>query len=152
MAEVIQTQGQNTSILSLGSRLRMLEERYMQLRENVEMVNQNMIDEYKKLIKETKDVNIVLKELKTQINEINKAINHIVKETENFARKDNLKILEKYINMWNPLNFTTEEDVEKAVNWVSMLTRQIKAGEEFEGEVKRILPFGAFVELVPGKE
>ncbi|EKD86062.1 MAG: hypothetical protein ACD_37C00496G0001, partial [uncultured bacterium] len=47
---------------------------------------------------------------------------------------------------------TSEEDVEKAVNWVSMLTRQIKAGEEFEGEVKRILPFGAFVELVPGKE
>lgn len=47
---------------------------------------------------------------------------------------------------------TSEEDVEKAVNWVTTLTRQIKAGEEFEGEVKRILPFGAFVELVPGKE
>lgn len=44
------------------------------------------------------------------------------------------------------------EDVEKAAAWVQMLTRQIKAGEEFEGEVKRILPFGAFVELVPGKE
>ncbi len=25
-------------------------------------------------------------------------------------------------------------------------------GEEFEGEVKRILPFGAFVEILPGKE
>jgi polyribonucleotide nucleotidyltransferase len=44
------------------------------------------------------------------------------------------------------------EDVEKAVSWVQMLTRQIKAGEEFEGEVKRILPFGAFVEVIPGKE
>ena len=47
---------------------------------------------------------------------------------------------------------TSDEEVERAVSWVSTLTRQIKAGEEFEGEVKRILPFGAFVELVPGKE
>ncbi|MBI3385115.1 polyribonucleotide nucleotidyltransferase [Candidatus Gottesmanbacteria bacterium] len=46
----------------------------------------------------------------------------------------------------------SSEDVEKAASWVTMLTRQIKAGEEFEGEVKRILPFGAFVEVIPGKE
>ncbi len=46
----------------------------------------------------------------------------------------------------------SSEDVEKAASWVTMLTRQIKAGEEFEGEVRRILPFGAFVEVIPGKE
>ena len=28
----------------------------------------------------------------------------------------------------------------------------MQVGEEFEGEVKRILPFGAFVEILPGKE
>jgi len=32
------------------------------------------------------------------------------------------------------------------------MTREIKVGEIFEGEVKRILPFGAFVELIPGKD
>ncbi len=47
---------------------------------------------------------------------------------------------------------TTEESVRKAVEWVEGLTREIKVGEVFEGEVKRILPFGAFVELLPGKE
>lgn len=47
---------------------------------------------------------------------------------------------------------TTEESVRKAVDWVKGLTREIVAGEVFEGEVKRILPFGAFVELLPGKE
>lgn len=46
----------------------------------------------------------------------------------------------------------SSEEVDKAVDWVQMLTRQIKINEEFEGEVKRILPFGAFVELIPGKE
>ncbi len=47
---------------------------------------------------------------------------------------------------------TDDEAVKKAVEWVKSLTREIKAGEEFEGEVKRILPFGAFVEILPGKE
>ncbi|MBI4066541.1 polyribonucleotide nucleotidyltransferase, partial [Candidatus Gottesmanbacteria bacterium] len=46
----------------------------------------------------------------------------------------------------------TEEAVGKAVAWVEGLTRDVQPGEEYEGEVKRILPFGAFVEILPGKE
>lgn len=45
-----------------------------------------------------------------------------------------------------------EGSVEKAVEWVKGLTHEVKIGEEFEGEVKRMLPFGAFVEILPGKE
>lgn len=43
-------------------------------------------------------------------------------------------------------------NVQKAVEWVEGLTHDVEVGEEFEGEVKRILPFGAFVEILPGKE
>jgi len=45
-----------------------------------------------------------------------------------------------------------EQSVKRAVEWVKSITREVKAGEVFEGEVKRILPFGAFVEFLPGKE
>lgn len=48
---------------------------------------------------------------------------------------------------------TDDEAVEKAVTWISGMTREVLAGEVFEeAEVKRILPFGAFVEFLPGKE
>lgn len=47
----------------------------------------------------------------------------------------------------------SEESVQKAVDWIKGLTREVTVGEVFEeGEVKRILPFGAFVEFLPGKE
>ncbi|MDQ3239223.1 MAG: polyribonucleotide nucleotidyltransferase [bacterium] len=46
----------------------------------------------------------------------------------------------------------TDEGIEKAQSWVTSLTKEIKAGEIYEGEVKRILAFGAFVEILPGKE
>ena len=42
--------------------------------------------------------------------------------------------------------------VDEAVAHIGNITREIQVGEEFEGEVKRILQFGAFVEMVPGKE
>jgi len=44
------------------------------------------------------------------------------------------------------------ETVSKALEWVKSITREITVGESFEGEVKRILPFGAFIEFLPGKE
>ncbi len=44
------------------------------------------------------------------------------------------------------------EKVELAVQHIKNLTREVQVGEEFEGEVKRILTFGAFVEFLPGKE
>ncbi|MBI2034345.1 MAG: S1 RNA-binding domain-containing protein [Candidatus Levybacteria bacterium] len=47
---------------------------------------------------------------------------------------------------------TSEESVKNAYEWVHGITREITPGESFEGPVKRMLPFGAFVEFLPGKE
>ncbi len=45
-----------------------------------------------------------------------------------------------------------EEAAEKALSWIKNITREIKVGEIFQGKVKRILDFGAFVEILPGQE
>jgi len=45
-----------------------------------------------------------------------------------------------------------DEAVKKAAAWIEGLTHEVKAGEEYEGEVKRLMAFGAFVEILPGKE
>ena len=48
---------------------------------------------------------------------------------------------------------TDDEQVKHALNMAQGLTRVVTPGEIFENsEVKRILPFGAFVEFFPGKE
>jgi polyribonucleotide nucleotidyltransferase len=45
-----------------------------------------------------------------------------------------------------------EEAAKKAIAWVKNITREVKAGETFQGRVKRILDFGAFIEILPGQE
>ncbi len=44
------------------------------------------------------------------------------------------------------------DSLNAAVDWVKQLTREVKAGETFEGRVTRILDFGAFVEILPKVE
>jgi len=45
-----------------------------------------------------------------------------------------------------------KDKVDEAVLAIESIVRQIEIGEVFLGEVKRILPFGAIVEILPGKE
>ena len=95
----------------LSSRIRMLENKYNTIRERLFLINQNMIDEYKKIIEEIRSVNMDIREVKNDIFNIKETLKHIIKDMELFAKKENLKVVEKYINMWNPLNFVTQQEI-----------------------------------------
>jgi len=92
-------------------RVRVLESKYGYLRDRIVLINENLINEYKKLNQEIKVVDSELKDLKKDIFEIKEALRHVLGEMKHFARKENFKVLEKYINVWNPFNFVTEEEV-----------------------------------------
>ena len=46
----------------------------------------------------------------------------------------------------------SKDSAEQAKEWIRNLTREPVVGEVFQGTVKKILDFGAFVEFLPGKE
>ena len=45
-----------------------------------------------------------------------------------------------------------EEKMAKAVAYVEGFAKEVVAGEIYEGEVVRLMPFGAFVNILPGKD
>jgi len=47
---------------------------------------------------------------------------------------------------------TEEEAGNKALEWVKNLTREVKAGEVFQGKVVKIADFGAFVQILPNQD
>ncbi|MBU4298924.1 polyribonucleotide nucleotidyltransferase [Patescibacteria group bacterium] len=49
---------------------------------------------------------------------------------------------------------TAEKEVsaQKAMAWIKNITKEIKVGETFRGKVRRILGFGAMVEIAPGQD
>ena len=47
---------------------------------------------------------------------------------------------------------TAKEGVDKAVNWVKGIVAVPTVGDVYEAKVKSIMPYGAFVEFLPGKQ
>ena len=109
-------------LASAGTRLAILENKYNLLSEKLLIVNQNMITEYKRTISDISTFAKEIRELKSQISSIKETLTVISRELPFFARKEAIKELEKYINLWHPLSFVTEEDVKK------ILREELKKG------------------------
>jgi polyribonucleotide nucleotidyltransferase len=47
---------------------------------------------------------------------------------------------------------TNADNAAKAIDWIEKLTKDVEAGSIYTGKVTRLMAFGAFVEILPGKE
>ncbi len=105
----------DNNLNELIGRIRINESKISALRERLLVTDSNMISEYKKLTYEIRALEHEIKEIKKDIFEIRDALKDMINEIQDFARKSDVKVLEKYINLWNPLNFVTDKEVEKMI-------------------------------------
>lgn len=104
---------QTDVIADLLNRIRAIEGKYAILGEQLLVVNENTIDSYKDLTREVKVITSEIKEIKQDLFNLKETMKRLLQETEMFARKEQLKVLEKYINLWNPMDFITAEELNK---------------------------------------
>lgn len=50
------------------------------------------------------------------------------------------------------ISSTSQEAINAAMETVNGMFKKVEVGEEYEGKVVRLAPFGAFVEILPGKD
>lgn len=98
-------------LLELTDRTRMIEEKLSQLREKVRVIDENMLMKTNELKEDVKELNLQVNELRKSIDEIKETLIRIVKEVESSAKISDIKVLEKYINAFDPTRFLTKEDV-----------------------------------------
>ena len=112
------TQVEDVSLLvkDLMRRVRVLEERYSSIRKNIQVNEQNVLATNKKMKTEVETVNLDLSDLKQSIREMNENIVLIVKELRETVKKEEVKVLEKYIELWEPLNFVSHDEMERYVD------------------------------------
>jgi len=108
-----QTQDPAYVLAELNGRIRMLEDKYHVLTERLLVVNQNMIMEYKKLMKEMKEMSQDAKKTRMSTASTQDVVQDIVKEMGVFAKKDQVKLLEKYMDLLDILKFVTDDQLEK---------------------------------------
>jgi len=112
MANQIAVEQDISSVLSdVISRLRILENRYELFGERLLVVNKNMIEEYKRLRDGIYNQNEDVKKLKADLFNVKETVRQLFKELQFFAKKEDFKFLKKYIDLWDPMGFCTEDDV-----------------------------------------
>ncbi len=92
-----------------------IESKLNSLRREFDVLKEDSSKKYDKLGKEIKMVNEDLIELKREREKINEKIDLIIKELKLSANKEEVESLKKYLDLWSPLNFVTQRDVERIV-------------------------------------
>ena len=108
--------GVTTDINTLSRRLRLIEEGFTNLRRFFQVTEENMIARNKHFSAEIKTITSDITEIRKEMQEIKDKMLLVMRELQTVARKEEVKVLEKYINLWNPVKFVSQNEVEQIIN------------------------------------
>ncbi len=105
----------NEQMNALVRTIRLLEERYSNLRKKTQITDQNMLEDVKKITTDIKLINSDINEIKKQLLEVNEKINLLFEQIKSSVKKEDLDLLEKYLNLWSPLKFVTIDEAKRII-------------------------------------
>lgn len=101
---------QSKAILTVVERQKELESSTDLISEKLELLDHNTILNFKKIFSEIKSLRDDLRETKQEIANIREFNIKMVKQIKLMSSKDEVMKLEKYIDLWNPMDFISREE------------------------------------------
>ena len=111
----IDLSGVASDINSLSRRLRLLEEGSANIRNMLQITEENLISKNKTNGIEIKALTSDINEIRKEMHELKEKVLMIIRELQSAARKEDVKMLEKYISLWNPVKFVTRGELDYVV-------------------------------------
>ena len=100
---------------NISRRLMVLEERYSSLRKKTQVTDQNMLGNNKKFMTEIQTAHSDLDDFKNRLDDMVDKLKIMVRELKECAKREDVDVLNKYINLWEPINFVTRDSVDKMI-------------------------------------
>ena len=116
--EMPDTSGLTSDLSTLSRRLRLLEEGFTNLRRFFQVTEENIIAKNKHYSAEIKTIASDITEIRKEVQELKDKLLLVIRELQTVARKEEVKVLEKYINLWNPVKFVSQNEIEGIINEV----------------------------------
>ncbi len=98
-------------LTDIATRLKILEERYGTLRKKSQLSEQNIIEADKSHFQNIHFLNENILGVKHRVKELAEKINLLTDEVSHFADKNDLKVLDRYIEFWEPTDFVTRKEI-----------------------------------------
>jgi len=103
------------NIASLTAHLSLLEERYSRLRTQVQFTDHELIESKKNINSKMKALDQELDDLSISVRDIKDLVTGLRQEVLQAARKEDLAVLERYLDLWEPLSFATRDEVKRVI-------------------------------------
>ena len=121
----------SNEVNSVNRRLRVLEERYMNVRKKTQVTDQNMLSAGKRIASKVQVVNSDIEDMRRSLYDIEEKLKIILKELELCAKKADVEVLERYINLIEPLEFVTKAEINRLVEQaLSQAETQLPGSQE----------------------
>lgn len=99
-------------MVDADARLRNVEERLSTLQRQAEVMEQNSINNAKKTTTDIRAINAELSDIKAGINQLKEELTTVTEEIKNLARKDDVEVIKKYLDLWEPVKFVQQSELE----------------------------------------
>jgi hypothetical protein len=104
------------NLSEIASNIRILEDKYANLRKKIQLTDQTFLEMQKNLFKEKKLLTEELTESKMKLQELNDDLATMKSELKDTVKINDLKVLDRYLDLWEPLQYVTRKEVEDALD------------------------------------
>jgi predicted nucleic acid-binding Zn-ribbon protein len=94
-------------------RVKLLESTIDTMRGTIKLLEQNFIREQKESRRDIKVLEEENSELRDIVRSTKETMKLMVQDVRGLANKEDVEVIKKYLEMWNPVNFITREQVDK---------------------------------------
>ncbi|MFH0869475.1 MAG: hypothetical protein V1866_00280 [archaeon] len=98
-----------------AANLRIMEERYALMRNKSQLSEQSIIDLDRGATKDIKLLSDDMTELKHELRDILDKVRLIDEEMHNLVDKNEFRVIERYVDMWQPMSFVTRNELNKII-------------------------------------
>jgi predicted nucleic acid-binding Zn-ribbon protein len=100
---------------NMSRRIKIIEEALENMRKKAQLNEQNMLDSQKKQNANLRAFEEELTDMQEKISSLKDDLHLIVEELKLTAKSDDVKVLQKYIDLWNPVQFITAKEARRIV-------------------------------------
>lgn len=102
-------------ITEVNNRIRIIEENVTQQRKKTELINNTMLSNDKAKQQDIEDLKIKIESLLKDLDDTKNTIRMLIKQMQAFAPQSEVKVLKKYVDLFDPTQMLTRGEVNEII-------------------------------------
>lgn len=101
------------TLVTIIQRQKDIESLLENIHEKIELIDHNAVSDFKKVFKKSKTLSDEITDLKSEFKKMQEYQEKLSKQLKLFSTIDEVKKLEKYVDLWDPMQFVSRDEFDK---------------------------------------